>query len=589
MTEKQGLLPSAVSAPAPRSRASSPYWATLSKVAVAALLLKVFGGAYLALDSPGYGGQEPLKARCDQAEPLSPSFSRDHLDKMAGYIDSPEFLKAAVANMAGAVQIPTESYDDMGPVGEDPRWEVLFEFAEYLKKTFPLVHSKLNLETVNTHGLVYTWKGSDSSLKPTVFMAHQDVVPVAKATIGQWTYPPFSGHYDGKYLWGRGSNDCKNNLIGILESVELLLQADYEPKRTLVLSFGFDEEISGFHGAQPLAAFLLERYGKDGAAVIVDEGAGIAEAWGTNFAIPGVAEKGYIDVEIILRMPGGHSSIPPQHNGIGVMAELITQIEANPYESRLYKENPFLGLLQCGAEYSEEFPKKLRKLLPSHAANTCARKEDKLALEAAKLGDAFKYLFTTSQAPDIISGGVKSNALPERTVVLVNHRVNVGEQTSVVKDKLTKIAHGIAKKYKLDVHAFTNSTGETPSSITLRDTGRALEPAPVTPTELFSTEGSDNATLSPYGVIAGTTRALYGKSMVVAPGIMTGNTDTKYYWDLSRHIFRWGPQFDPEEESGSGLPEGIHTVNERLNVRAHINGVKWYSSFIRNMDESRLP
>ncbi|KXJ93371.1 peptidase family M20/M25/M40 [Microdochium bolleyi] len=597
MNEKQGLLPSAVSAPAPKSRSHSSYWTTLSKVAIAALVLRAIGGVYLAFDEPLYGGgQEPLKARCDQAEPLKPSLSNEHLDKMSSFIDSPEFLDVAVANMAGAVKIPTESYDDMGAVGEDPRWDVLFDFADYLKKTFPLVHSKLSLETVNTHGLLYTWKGSDAALKPTVFMAHQDVVPVAKATVGQWTHPPFSGHYDGKYLWGRGSNDCKNNLIGILESVELLLQANYEPKRTLVLSFGFDEEISGFRGARNLSAFLLDRYGKDGVAVIIDEGAGIAEAWGTNFAIPGVAEKGYIDVEVILRMPGGHSSIPPLHNGIGVMAELITQIEANPYESRLYNENPFLSLLQCGAEYSEDFPKKLRKLLPSHAAaNTCSkkhRKEDKLALEAAKLGDAFKYLFTTSQAPDIISGGVKSNALPERTVVLVNHRVNVGEQTSVVKDKLAKIAHGIAKKYKLDVHAFpsNSSEGETPSSITLRDTGKALEPAPVTPTELFTSAASDSKTLTPYGIIAGTTRALYGESMVVAPGIMTGNTDTRFYWDLSRHIFRWGPQFDPSENTGgSGLPEGIHTVNERLNVRAHINGVKWYSDFIRNMDESTLP
>jgi len=586
MSEKQDLLPTALSAPAPRARSSSPWLATLSKVAAAALLLKVFGGAYLAYDSSARGSHKPLGAQCGQAEPLSPSFTNDHLDKMVGYIDSPDFFDAAIANMAGAVQIPTESFDDMGPVGEDPRWEILFEFAEYLKKTFPLVHSKLSLEKVNTHGLVYTWKGSNADLKPTVLMAHQDVVPVAKATIGQWTHPPYSGYYDGKYLWGRGSNDCKNNLIGILESIELLLQAKYEPKRTLVLSFGFDEEISGLHGASKLASFLIDRYGKDGAAVILDEGAGIANAWGTNFAVPGVAEKGYIDVEVILRMPGGHSSVPPPHNGIGVMAELITQIEANPYESRLHKENPFLSLLQCGAEYSEDFPKKIRKLLPSHSANTCAKKEDKLAHEAAKLGDAFKYLFTTSQAPDIISGGVKSNALPERTVVLVNHRVNVGEQTSVVKDKLTKIAHSIAKKYNLDVHAFTNSTDETPSSITLRDTGKALEPAPVTPTEIFSTE--TNNTLSPFGIIAATTRELYGKSMVVAPGIMTGNTDTRYYWDLSRHIFRWGPQFDPEEDTSSGLPPGIHTVNEHLNMRAHVNGVKWYSSFIRNMDESAL-
>lgn len=306
----------------------------------------------------------------------------------------------------------------------------------------------------------------------------------------------------------------------------------------------------------------------------MDEGAGTYSKWGTTFALPGVAEKGYIDVEIIVRMPGGHSSVPPAHNGIGVMSELITLIEANPYEPHLHSENPFLGLLQCGASHSSEFPSKLKKLLPSHNGETCSKK-DKLALEAAKLGDEIKYLFTTSVAPDIISGGVKSNALPERTSVLVNHRVNVGDHPAEVQAKLTKLAEKVAEKHNLTVHAF-NDDPETPRSIKLNSDGRTLEPAPVAPT---SVDG-----VTPYSVLSGTTRALYGEDIVVAPGIMTGNTDTKFYWDLTTHIFRYGPGWDPEQE---GL-EGIHTVNEKLSIKAHIKGVQWYSMFIRNMDEADL-
>ena len=33
----------------------------------------------------------------------------------------------------------TESYDNMGPVGEDPRWEAFGAFHEYLLGAFPLV------------------------------------------------------------------------------------------------------------------------------------------------------------------------------------------------------------------------------------------------------------------------------------------------------------------------------------------------------------------------------------------------------------------------------------------------------------------
>lgn len=514
--------------------------------------------------------------QCAQVEPLVPTLKTSNLDKMVEYLSGSDFRKRTIERMAGAIQIPSESFDDMGDVGEDKRWDIMFTLSDYLEKTFPLTHKSLMLEKVNTHGLLYTWQGSDASLKPYVLMAHQDVVPVAKATVEEWEHPPFSGAYDGKYIWGRGSLDCKNSLVGILEAVEHLLEADFTPKRTVVLSFGFDEEISGQRGAGHLSAALLERYGKNGIASIVDEGAGVYETWGTNIALPGVAEKGYIDVNIVVRMPGGHSSIPPVHTGIGVMSELLSLIEANPYEPRLYPENPYLETMQCGAAHGPDFPTKLKKLLPRPGKTTCSKKKkDKLAEEAAKESPFIKYLFTTSQAIDIIGGGVKANALPERTTALVNHRINVGDHPATVQEKITKLTATIAKKYNLTLNAF-NGKPEVPSSITLFASNETLSPAPVTPTSTRS--------VTPYSVLSGTIRALYGEEMIVAPGLMTGNTDTRYYWDLTEHIFRYGPGWDPEED----MFAGAHTVNEKVSVVNHVRVVQWYSLFVRNMDEAEL-
>lgn len=239
----------------------------------------------------------------------------------------------------------------------------MYKFADYLKKIFPRVHEHMEPEIVNTHGLIFTWKGSDKDLKPLLLMAHQDVVPVPNATVGAWTHPPFSGHYDGHYIWGRGSSDCKNQLIAVMETMELLLDAGYKPKRSIVLSFGFDEECSGRQGAGHLAPFLYDRYGKDGIAALVDEGGGFTEAWGSIFAAAGTGEKGYTDVFITIRMPGGHSSVPYDHTSIGVLSELITEIEAEQYPTYLTDDNPYLGQLQCGAARTPDFPKKVKKLL----------------------------------------------------------------------------------------------------------------------------------------------------------------------------------------------------------------------------------
>ena len=501
--------------------------------------------------------RKDAKIHCPQVAPLYPKQKSEELSKMEEYLTSEAFKNASVARLSGAVRIPSMSFDDLGPIGEDERWDVFYDVAEYLKNSYPLVHSTLELETVNVHGLVYSWQGSDNSLKPLLLMAHQDVVPVPESTIPAWTHPPFEGFFDGKLIWGRGAADCKNSLTGILEALELLIGAGFAPRRTVVLSFGFDEESSGGQGAGHLAPFLLQKYGKDSFAAIVDEGAGMGTAWGSTFAMPGVAEKGYIDVEIVVRMPGGHSSIPPDHNGIGVMSELITSIESHLYEPRLYNDNPLLGLLQCGAEHSSEFPPKLKKLLSNHSGKKCDKKKDKLALEAAKISLGVKYLMTTSVAVDVINGGVKVNALPERTTAIVNHRVNVGETTAVVRQKISRLAKEVTKKYNLTLHAFDGSD-ETPSSITLRARANELQPAPVTPTVIDP--------VSPYAILSGTTRALYGTQILMSPGIMTGNTDTRYYWDLSKHIFRYAPGYDPDQE-GFGYGIGAQRLVNSYPVR----------------------
>lgn len=528
-----------------------------------------------------HGSHVSKHEHCKQLPALWPTDKDDELKQAYDFLFSSAFENASIARLSRAVQVQTESFDDLGEIGEDKRWDVFYNFHNYLETTFPNIHEKLKLEKVNTHGLVYTWQGSDDSKKPVVLMAHQDVVPVDPDTVDSWTHPPWSGHYDGERIWGRGASDCKNQLIGAMETVSILLEAGYQPKRTIVLSFGFDEECSGSQGAGHLAPFLLERYGKDGVAAVLDEGMGYQEAFGRGFAVPGVAEKGYTDVDVTVRTPGGHSSVPRDHTSIGVLAEIITAIEAVQYPTYLANQNPFLGLLQCGAEHAPEFPKKLKKLLGRHNSgkNTCAASQkhhDKLAIEVARTTPLAKYLMQTSQAVDLIHGGRKTNAMPESAVATVNHRINIGDTPETVWNHIEQIAKPIAKKYNLTLHAFDGETAAYNSiSLSYRDT--VLQVAPVTPTNVDVT--------SPYAILSGTIRALYGEDTIVAPAIMTGNTDTRYYWDLTRNIFRFGPGYIKEEDSSLGK---IHTVDESITVSNHLKVVRWFTLFLRNIDEATL-
>jgi Gly-Xaa carboxypeptidase len=125
------------------------------------------------------------------------------------------------SNVSAAVNVPTESYDDNGDVEEDPRWRSFPEFHTVLKSLFPEVHTKAQQEFMNRYGLVYTLRGISDDLKPVMLTAHQDVVPASSPD--RWIHPPYEAYFDGRHLWGRGASDRKNNLIGVLSTVELLL------------------------------------------------------------------------------------------------------------------------------------------------------------------------------------------------------------------------------------------------------------------------------------------------------------------------------------------------------------------------------
>jgi Gly-Xaa carboxypeptidase len=516
--------------------------------------------------------------QCEQVPTLWPAAAGDKLQQAYDFLFTPAFENASIARLSAAVQIPTESFDDLGPIGDDKRWDVFYNFHHYLNATFPRVHAQLEVEKVNTHGLLYTWHGSDAGKKPVILMAHQDVVPVDPDTLDSWTHPPWSGYFDGKEIWGRGASDCKNQLVGLMETVETLLQADYQPQRTIILSFGFDEESSGHEGAEQLSQFLLKRYGENGIAAIVDEGMGYDKAFGRGFALPAVAEKGAVDVNVAVRTPGGHSSVPRDHTSIGILSEIITAIESQQYPTYLADENPYLEFLQCAAEYAPAFPKKLQKLLRGREGKkTCMKKHpDHLAVEtAALLGPEVQYLMQTSQSVDIIHGGTKSNAMPETAVALVNHRINIGDDLDTILHHLTQVVAPIAKKHNLTLHAFDGEPSAYNAISLSHDTATPV--APITPTDI--------SRVTPYAILAGSIRALHGEDTIVAPALMTGNTDTRYYWALTKHIFRIDPGMINEDEFGVGH---IHTVDERVTASNHFQTVRWFMLFLRNVAEAEL-
>ncbi|KAK7686392.1 hypothetical protein QCA50_010616 [Cerrena zonata] len=575
VVEKDGLLPSSMPyTSSPRGGMSS-----LRATVYIAITLVCASTALWSLCPQHYWG-EPVVATnlCAQASAVNPVKHAELWSSLDGIYATETFASRAIEWLGGAIRVPTESFDNMAPVGEDPRWEAFGPFHDYLLKAFPQVHATLALTKVNTYGLVFEWKGSDESLKPLLLMGHQDVVPVNPDTVSEWTHPPFSGHFDGKLLWGRGSSDDKNGLVGILSTVETLIESGFKPTRGIVLSFGFDEEASGPQGAAHLAEYLQEKYGKNAFALLVDEGGDYMIEHGKVFATPGIAEKGYIDVRIDVESPGGHSSVPPSHTTIGLLSALLVHIESNPYTPKLNRGTPMYMKSQCLAAHAPKLPSDLRKaLLAAEKSDTALRAAEKILFEDRM----FKALVGTTQAIDLISGGVKTNALPESAWAIVNHRIATDSSLTETKEHDIHTLKTLAAKFNLSYSAFgediTDSSSHAYGKLTLSDAFHAgLQPAPITPLDAAA-----------YQLVSGTIKATYdahrgGDEVIVSPGIMSGNTDTRYYWDLTPHIFRYNHHYTGNDS----LFKDIHTVNEYIEVDAYIEMIKFFTLLILNADES---
>src|SRR5438445_8677469 len=234
----------------------------------------------------------------------------------------------AAEHLAAAIRFSTVSHQDPS---EDDRAQFA-GLRAFLARTYPKVHRALVRQLVNGDGLLYTWKGADASAKPVLLMAHQDVVPIEPGTEGKWAHPPFDGVIADGFVWGRGALDDKASLVFLMEAMESLLAEGFRPRRTVYLASGFDEEVGGLEGAARIAALLAERGLR--LDYVLDEGRFVSQGVVPGVQEPvasiGIAEKGYVSVELVAETDGGHSSRPPPATAIGLLAGALDRRQRQP-------------------------------------------------------------------------------------------------------------------------------------------------------------------------------------------------------------------------------------------------------------------
>ncbi|PQB04566.1 M20 family peptidase [Aureitalea marina] len=440
---------------------------------------------------------------------LVKTFTMSSKQVPAGSVETVNLPNDIYENLAGAIRYKTISFNEE----TEPDSTAFFGLHRYLEQTFPLTHSSLELEKINDYSLLYTWQGSDPSKKPIILMSHQDVVPVDEPTLNDWEAGPFSGKITANDIIGRGTMDDKGTLVAVMEAVELMLEQSFQPKRTIYLAFGHDEEVGGPNGAAAIAKHLKSKGVQ--AAMTLDEGGFVAEGLvpGTEnpVAMINLAEKGFASFKLIVETNGGHSSAPPEENTIGMLAQAIVDLEGNQRPYKLVKP------IDYQLEYlGPEMPFMQRMAF----ANPWLFKS--LILEALNAH--------TTTAPTIVDGGVKNNVIPTVAEATINFRILPGETIATVQKHIEQT---VSDKIKVEPVGFLTN------------------PSPV------SSVDSEN-----FKILEQTIRDMYPDGIVV-PGLVGGGTDARYFYEISDDVYRFYPiKLAPDSmERFHGIDEKISKEN----------------------------
>lgn len=445
-----------------------------------------------------------------------------------------------LANFKAAIRIPTVSFTET-----HVNTSALQEFDGLLRSVFPKVFSSslVRHEVVGNYSHLFTIAGTDADLEPYMLLAHIDVVPANEAD--GWDAPPFSAQEINGFIYGRGTIDNKQSVMGILQALEYLLEKGYTPRRTFYIGLGHDEEVNGLHGAVNIVKLLKSRGVK--LLYVLDEGLavldGVISGLDGPAALIGISEKGQTTVKLSVSTSPGHSSMPPRESSIGILASAVRRLEENPMP-RLFGYGPERSTFE---HLAHKFGLPLRFIMSNLWLFSPL-----LSRVLERKPDTNAFVRTTT-AVTMFNSGVKINIIPSYAEAYVNFRIHSAQTLQEV----LKLVQSTISDDRVKIEMVNG-----------------FDPLPIS---------SHDEQSFGFQIIKKTVLGMFPQ-LTVAPGICVGNTDSRHYRDITQDIYRFAPSwFKP------GDPQRFHGVNERISIQNYEEIVQFYFQLMQNNNIRNLP
>jgi carboxypeptidase PM20D1 len=386
------------------------------------------------------------------------------------------------------------------------------------------------IERIGPSGVLYKLCGRHSG-SPVVLMSHYDVVPADEPS---WDKPAFGGVIENGVLWGRGTLDTKGTLCGILEAAETLVKTGFIPENDLYFAFSGDEEIAG-----ESAPAMVDEFLKRGVtpSMVLDEGGAVVEGVFPGVPKPcaliGVAEKGILDVELVVEGKGGHAAYPPPRTPVGALAKAVTRIENKPFNAKLTP--PVAAMFDMLGRHSTFVYRlvfaNIRFFMPI------------LGAMFRKSGGELNAMLRTTCVFTMMEGSNASNVIPPSARVTANLRLLSGETMAGAVARLESIADDPDIRFNM-LH------GDEPSPVSASDGGM-------------------------WDTLTGAISQTWPDALV-SPYLMFAASDSRHYCRLCDRVYRFSAMALTHNERAA-----IHGHNERITIENLEKTIQFYIRLMR--------
>lgn len=389
--------------------------------------------------------------------------------------------------------------------------------------------------------LVAKWSAGEHRTedRPLILSCHLDVVP---ADASKWKHPPFSGHNDGTYLWGRGAIDMKGFAAMGLATLTRLRKENLPINRDVIFVAVCDEEAGTHHGSQWLVENHPELLGNNPEYVINEVGGFTVHQKGRRFYPVQVAEKGVAWIRLTVAGTSGHSSLPTNENAVVHLSKAITAIGSTqlPWHPSEETKRFIAGFAEPEGALARALspllshPRIGPKILPLAVSNPSRRR----SIEALLRNTANPTALITTNPINVISS---------RASVDIDGRLAPGQTGDDLIRELKAITDGLE-----GVEASYKLLEESPSVSFETDTA------------LFREIERGMSEADPEGHLV--------------PSIIPGFTDSRNYAKLGATCYGFYPLQLPEEIDFASL---FHGVDERIPIEGFHWGVKTLTQVLR--------